>query len=384
MDIRKLTVRERGLAAELWRYCFADTQEFVDWYFSRRVEDVLAFMDGGDLAAQIVCVPLTLSMRGAAREAMMLSGVATAPGRRGKGLMTGLMRECLAYLRDKGVGAAVLYPYDYSFYEQYGFAKCGETVRVRAPIDRLPAVRLQGDVFPLNGGEGDCAALARAYEASFARYSGHVLRDEAYFSACLEELAMDEGYGAVYRREGREEGYIFYGMRDKVFEAKEIGAASRIAGQDLLGFIRSHSSTMETVEFLCPLEDPLWRLLPDARGLASVEPYAMARIVDLGRALNGLPAGEGEVTLQIRDAFAPWNDGVWRLSAKDGKLAADRAPDHEAADAPSLSIGSLTRRVFGCVGESGLPQEGGDLPETPARAIDGLLPERPFFLYEMY
>jgi len=40
------------------------------------------------------------------------------------------------------------------------------------------------------------------------------------------------------------------------------------------------------------------------------------RIVDVERALGGRGyAGDGEVTLELRDAFAPWNEGTWRVSA---------------------------------------------------------------------
>ncbi|MDR0469843.1 MAG: GNAT family N-acetyltransferase [Peptococcaceae bacterium] len=381
MDIRVLNEKERSMAVDLWQYCFADAGVFAEWYFRRRAEDVLAMMDGGSLVAQLVCVPMAVDMRGAARDAMMLSGVATAPAHRGRGHMTTIMRQGLAFLRDKGFAAAVLYPYDYGFYNQYGFASCGEVARVNVPISRLLSVKLRGEILPVRSGATASAMLARAYEASFARYSGRVLRGPEIFDQRLEEYEPEGGYAAVYCREGREEGYLLYQMNDKTLFVNEIGGATHIARQDLTSFLASHSSTMEAVEFVCALEDPLWRLLPDPRGAVSAQPYDMMRIIDVGKAMGGLPAGEGSVTLQIRDPFAPWNEGVWRFSSCGGVLAAECVSEGEA---PVLSINDLTRWAFGCADGSTLAGGGAELPEAMALAMDALLPGQPFFLYETY
>ena len=384
MEIRVLKENERGKAAALWRYCFADAQEFIDWYFTRRAGEVLAMMDGGALIAQIVCVPLSISMRGAPRDTAMISGVATAPPARGRGHMTGLIRESLAHLRSKQTSVAVLYPYEYSFYEQYGFAKCGEVAKVNAPISRMRAAKLMGEIIMLGGGADDNAMLAKAYEASFSRYSGRVLRDEPYFAMLLEELAQDGGYGAVYRRDGAEKGYILYEMRDRVLSAKEIGAADNIARQDMLGFICTHSSTMDTAEFVCPLEDPLWRLISDPRDLVSAQPYAMFRIVDIEQAMNGIPAGDGMATLKVMDPYAPWNEGFWRFCAEDGMMVAERIEDPGFRNLPVLSIGALTQWAFGSADGSDLRRQGALLSDVCMEAMDCLLPRRPVFIYEMY
>jgi predicted acetyltransferase len=381
MDIRALSEKERGMAVDLWQYCFADAQEFAEWYFRRRAGDVLAMLGEGGLIAQMVCVPMSVSMRGAARDTMMLSGIATAPAHRGRGHMTTLMREGLAFLRGKGCAAAALYPYDYVFYSRYGFAGCGEVADVSAPIERLASAKLRGDIALVRGGDSASAMLARAYEASFARYSGRVLRGPEILAQRLEEYEPEGGYAALYCREGREEGYLLYQMHGKTLVVNEIGGATPIARQDLISFLASHYSTMESVEFVCPLDDPLWRLLPDPRGVVSAQPYDMMRIVDIARAMDGLPAGEGGVTLGVQDPFAPWNDGIWRFCSIDGALAVERA---DAQEAPALSIGDLTRWAFGCADGSRLAREGAELPDAVTVAMDALLPEKPFFIYESY
>ena len=392
--IRYLTDGEKHLAAQLWKYSFADSDAFIDWYYRRRAGGTLAMLDGGDLVAQIVCVPVTLAARNAKRSAAILSGVATAPAHRRQGRMAALIRESLAVLRGEGVCAVALYPFNYAYYQRYGFAQCGDAAKVRVRLEYLPGQKPGGRIVPVQGGQEGYALLTAAYEASFSRYSGRVLRDESAFALLLEEQALDDGYAAVYIREGRPEGYILYSMREKTIAVSEIGAATHPARVDLLSFLGGHSSSMDTAEFTCPLEDPLWRLLPDCRGAVSAEPYDMLRIVDIENTMNGLPAGKGSVSLYVQDHDAPWNDGLWHFAARGGALTAEKSnspaasPSDQGAavqnGAPVLSIGDLSRWAFGAVDGGELRHSGADLPESCARGMDELLPKQPFFLYEMY
>ena len=115
--------------------------------------------------------------------------------------------------------------------------------------------------------------------------------------------------------------------------------------------------------------------------MASAEPYDMMRILDVKKAMDGLQAGEGEVTLRILDPFAPWNEGAWRFISRDGRLDAEKVRE---GNAPELSIGDLTRWAFGCVNASELARRGAALPGAQIRAMDALLPGQPFFIYETY
>ncbi|MCL1804799.1 MAG: GNAT family N-acetyltransferase [Clostridiales bacterium] len=385
MDIRVLQGDDIKKAAALWKYCFGDTDEFTDWYFSCHEDrHVLGMMEGDELMAQIVCTHQDVGVRGVDRGAAILSGVATAPSCRGRGFMSELMTHGLSYVRQRGESLAALYPYEYRFYEQYGFAKCGEVAKVNAPIGRLTAAKLMGEVVMLKGGGEDKAKLVRAYEASYGGYSGRVRREESDFARLLEELAQDGGYGAVYRRDGEEKGYILYVMRGEVMDIREIGAADHIARQDMYGFICSHSSTMQTAEFLCPLDDPLWRLISDPRGLVSAEPYAMLRMVEMEITMQGLPAGDGLVTMKVMDPYAPWNEGVWQFFGSDGKLDVEKIPDPGFGELSVISIGDLTQWAFGYAGGRDLQRQGALLTDICAEIMDDILPKRPVFLYEKY
>jgi hypothetical protein len=110
----------------------------------------------------------------------------------------------------------------------------------------------------------------------------------------------------------------------------------------------------------------------------------MMRIVDVGRAMGGLPAGEGIVTLKVMDPYAPWNEGFWRFCGEDGRLVAEQVPEPEGRNLPVLSVGALTQWAFGFADGGELQRQGALLSDICVEAMDGLLPRQPVFLYEMY
>ena len=389
LQTRLLANDEKPMAEALWQYSFGDGPAFTSWYFQRRADAVYALMDDGDLVAQIVCASMLVDARGKPLSTSMLAGITTAPAYRLQGHMNTLTTALFAWLREEDYSAAILYPFDYGYYQHYGFAPCGEIARASVALEALPNEKPQGLIATSKSADADISALLRAYDASFGRYSGRALRDEAAFALLLEEHGLDGGFAAVYRRDGKEEGYLLYSLEGKAMAVREIGCASQAARADLLCFLKGHASSMDTVEFVCPLDDPLWQMLPDPRGLVSAEPYAMYRVVDIERALGGLPAGEGGITLRVTDPCASWNDGLWHLASRGGtleaeKISQDGAKDGDWADAPAISIGMLAQWVFGYMDGSMLRQRGASLSPEQAQAMDKLLPVRPVFVYEMY
>ena len=358
MRIRKLKNSEICFAKDLWQYCFQDSDAFTDWYFARKAGAVLGAFDGERLAAQLVLAPLALAVRGERREGRLVSGVSTRPEYRGQGAMGKLLPASYARMRREGACIAVLYPFSYGFYRQYGWAVSCDAVRVRTALSDLPVASLAGGfelVEELTGPQ--LAALAAIYEDCFAPYSGHVLRGPGDFALRLEELAQDGGFAALYRRGEAVEGYLLYHFEGKVIAVDELGLLTPEARRDTL-----------------------WGRAGEGRGVATLEPFAMARILDLEATAQGLPAGAGRVILAVRDGQAPWNQDTWAFSAAAGRLCLERTGEQPEA---TLDIGPLGQWLLGYRSAGELAGEG-LLPGAVAQRLDALLHKRPTFLYEMY
>jgi predicted acetyltransferase len=127
----------------------------------------------------------------------------------------------------------------------------------------------------------------------------------------------------------------------------ELCAATDAARADALAFLRGHASTADEVRWVCPADDGAFRCLRDARGVALVEPFAMARIIDIPAALTDLPVPPIDVTLRVEDPQCAWNDGVWRLYEGGGRLAVER---RTGGAEKTVTIGELTQIALGYVG----------------------------------
>jgi len=96
---------------------------------------------------------------------------------------------------------------------------------------------------------------------------------------------------------------------------------------------------------LLPVDHPLLLFVPEPRRLRfRVQDALWARLVDVGAALSARTyAGEGSVVLAVTDAFCPWNDGVWRVEARE----AERSFDEPELALDVAALGSVYLGGFG-------------------------------------
>lgn len=350
MNIQRLSKDRYDESMALWRYCFQDSEAFTEYYYDRRAHDVL-YVGGRKIDAQMTVAPYEVNVRGREKRCAMLAGISTRPEMRMKGVMGELLKGSIRVLREEGAAFASLYPFDYGFYGQYGFSTVNDRMVVTADISRLSAHAFGGEFEFVSRPGARTSEFVSAYHRAFGGYSGIALRDEDAFETRLQELYLDGGYACLYRRAGEAEGYLLYHIDSKSIVVHEFCAATDPARRDMLSYLRAHSSTAETVKWICPADDPAFRLLSDPRGAAVIEPFAMARIVDLPRALSGLPAEKTARIVAVSDPFAPWNEGTWRFFESGGYLAVEKC-----AEKPdfSISIGELVQAAFGYAPLSGL------------------------------
>jgi predicted acetyltransferase len=86
---------------------------------------------------------------------------------------------------------------------------------------------------------------------------------------------------------------------------------------------------MERIEAsLLPVDHPLLLLLAEPRRLrVQVTDAVWVRLVDVEAALSARGyAGGGAITLEVEDAFCPWNAGRFRLDGGSGRAARTDAP----------------------------------------------------------
>ena len=115
-----------------WKRCFDDTEKFVDWNFAHNYSpgNTVIAECGGAPASVMQLMPYKLVLGGTELNARYISGVATLPEYRGRGLVRELFSFGLSTLKEMGCDIAILIPAVEGMYEKFGYAKvCPRTLR---------------------------------------------------------------------------------------------------------------------------------------------------------------------------------------------------------------------------------------------------------------
>lgn len=186
--LRRATENDRRALQALWQVSFHDAPEEIERFFRFHAEkaDVFVAQDVSGVQAALYGLPCTLQRDGQAVAARYLYAVATAPERRGQGMMRRLIPFAHDQMERSGVRAFWLYPADkglMTFYEPFGYravlSSCRRTVSAE-PADLPVAPLTAADAFAMRKAllshrsavEWDANALAYAaefYDAAWYR-----------------------------------------------------------------------------------------------------------------------------------------------------------------------------------------------------------------------
>ena len=216
MTLRLLEKGDIPAAREIWHQCFKeDSDAFLDWFFTKRCDPSLSagcFEDGALVSVMHGTVMPLTSLAGVL-PALMVSGVATVPERRGQGYMHRTMLFLRQKAQERGINILFNHPQDPDAYKRLGFLPCTETVYFEGNADSFAGIApaVPAPVFS----PADAHAV---YEALTNRYLAFSVRDAASFLLRTEELLTDGDRAVVYKEGGRPYAYCFYRVEgDTVF-----------------------------------------------------------------------------------------------------------------------------------------------------------------------
>ena len=96
---------------ELWRVCFDDTEEFIQFYFDKKYKDENALVYWDEQGAAIAALQTTLCPMTFGETKIItgyISGACTHPLARARGVMTKLLREAFYVMRGKKIPVSTL------------------------------------------------------------------------------------------------------------------------------------------------------------------------------------------------------------------------------------------------------------------------------------
>lgn len=321
---------------------------------------------GGDPVSICRHYWLDVSIRGEYYPAAGLTSVITPPEHRRNGYISRILEESLTEYHEKGRHLSLLWPFDYGFYNGFGWETANERRCYEGP---MAALRFASDSFDESGSYrrvdfDDLATLESVYEMHTAEHSLAIDRDADWW---YHRVGKTRGIGGgqdkkpfVYAwfRDGVPRGYLVYTFeqgeesrngRAGTMDVHEYRYVDKEALMALLAFCYNHDSQADRFRIVGPDISVLYDMFTSPDDITCrLQTGPMARIVDVAKLLSELsyPERDTQLTIEVADEFCQWNDGVFSLSvsatgATCEQTSSDTVPEVE------LSIEALTQLVVG-------------------------------------
>ncbi|MCX4525876.1 MULTISPECIES: GNAT family N-acetyltransferase [unclassified Streptomyces] len=358
-------------------------------------ERSLAVWDGESCVASAGAFSFRLSVPGGALvPAAGVTMVGVAPTHRRRGVLTSMMRRQLDDIRAGGEPLAVLTASEPEIYGRFGYGTGAyslsvdiDTTRVRLCVPPgTDEVRLR-----LVDPEKALPDCERVYAQLLSRRPGMTARQPGWERLGLLDPPSMRGGGSpvkcvvAEREDGEVVGYARYRVKPDwdltgsqgAVVVNDLDALDPAVTAALWRYLFEIDLTWSVRATKRPVDDPVLHLVSDVRRTRPTQRDSLhVRLVDLPAALEARTYGAPlDVVVEVEDAFCPWNEGRWRLTA-DAKGAAACVRTADPADL-ELSVRELGSAYLGgtsltSLGAAGRVRElrAGALPEA-SRAFAG-------------
>lgn len=276
--------------------------------------DVFGWFDEDKLISQLAIYPCQVNIHGKIYQMAGLTGVGTYPEYANLGLMHDLIKFALVHMRENQQWISYLFPYSIPYYRRKGWEIMSDKMTFRIKDTQLPKqIELDGNVERL---DIDDPEVLDVYHRFAQQNHGAMFRDHLNWEEYWRWDNEEEYTAAVYyNQEGQAMGFCLYMIAEEIFKIKELVYLNQEARKGLWNFIAAHFSMVEWVEGNNYQNEPVAFLFDDSEIKETIEPYFMARIVDVEEFLKEYPfASTGKpFHFVVTDPMAEWNNRVFGL-----------------------------------------------------------------------
>ena len=353
LHIRPVEEKDVDQFNELLSYVFQITESDIEesGYESKRemikskrpileLSKVFGWFNGDQLVSQIAVYPCEVNIHGTLYKMGGVTGVGTYPEYAGHGLMKDLIKLALETMRTDQQWISYLYPYNVPYYRRKGWEMMSDKLTFKIRDTQLPkTVEVPGIV---ERKEVDDPDVFTVYN-QFSRENHGALQRTAFHWEEYWRYENEESRTAAvyYNKSGHPTGVLFYWVAEEVFHVKEMFYLNQEARNGLWNFISAHFSMVYWVKGDIYKNEPLAFLLEDSQIKETIEPYYMARIVDVTEFLKKFPfkAFDQPFHFVVSDPVAEWNNGIFGLNYAKGEVIVSNDPIGKAVQ---LDIQTLT------------------------------------------
>jgi predicted acetyltransferase len=301
---------------------------------------VFGWFNNNQLVSQIAIYPCEVNIHGTLYKMGGVTGVGTYPEYAGHGLMNELIRVSLENMRANQQWISYLYPYSIPYYRRKGWEIMSDKLTFKIRDTQLPkTVDVPGMV---ERQEVDHEDVYKVYNQFAKENHGALQRTKFNWEEYWRYENEEQRTAAIYYGvDGEPKGVLFYWIAEEVFHIKEMFYLNQEARNGLWNFITAHFSMVYWIQGNIYKNEPLAFLLEDGQIRETIEPYFMARIVDVEEFLKVFPFKPFRKNFHfvVSDPLAQWNTGIFGLIWENEQLQIVR----EAVGEPVyLDIQTLT------------------------------------------
>jgi predicted acetyltransferase len=307
-------------------------------------ERMHAARDDGRIVGGAGVFPFRLSIPGGEIAAAGVTVVGVLPTHRRRGALTAMMRAQLEDCRARGESVAYLWASEATIYGRFGYGMASLQASATIQKDRAQFARPfdPRGTFRLVDLDEALETFPPLYDRCFAQRPGMFGRTRAWWEIrrLRDDPARRRGRGpknlVLLELDGEPAGYAIYHVKQDWAAGVSVGTVSIAeavapapeATRELWRWLLDFDWTSQFSADILAVDHPLLLLVEEPQRLQfTVGDGLWLRLVDVGRALSARSyQGDGEVVLEVDDAFLPGNAGRWRVTAS-GAERTDEAAD---------------------------------------------------------
>jgi len=314
--------------------------------------------------------------------------VATAEEYRRKGILKSIYKVAFRDMKEKGLVLSILEPSPYPgaqiVYEKLGYALAETYTIFEFPPEALRNVKGKSSISKRELTKTEDHMIIDELSKEMAQFGSRV-----FVFPWMHIGSIERGNFYLFEENSKAVGCALLVFEDgdngKTLSIYSNYLSSLSVLPSVIEHVKEMSSDCTLIRWVSDPKFPIPEFIQNIQKLTTkVSGKMMMRVLDFENYCRGISVPEGcneEVVLKLTDEQCPWNNGVFRIHAEDGKLGIDRLDDTITPDI-HLNPYMFSSVMCGRTPAVALREIGKIIcSESIARKLDTLFPTENFISY---
>lgn len=340
--------KDKEYVKNLWKYCFTDNDEYVDYYFSNRYDTDNNYIIKEDetLKASLMANPYKINIGDNITKTSYVVGVSSGGTDRGKGYASYLIKETLKDRYSKGEDVSMLMAIDTKIYTRYGYTNIADMLEMDINLERIDVKKHKDIDVHIYDSANYIKDLMSIYDICSQKFGAFFIRDEKYFKFLIDEVKLEGGYIYIAYKNERPISYMLFYPKHILGQTgfvREIFSISNSGYDKLFEIIKSHFTQIKNIILHTNSNSYLKSYFSNDNKIIYIQkPFMMSRVINVKSVLSKLKFKEN-LCIKIIDDIIKDNNCIFELSTQGIEIT-DKKEDIK------MDIYDFTSLYFGYIG----------------------------------